>query len=824
MQAFARLAFVSISLAFFTLLLPSPVFATTSPFRSASIVTTDGSPLYTNLSNCSATDGNTCDRATDSSYGNLYLRGFGNYGDFGIPQGSTITSVRIRVTGKSSNGVYVGLSAGSTFTENCQWPSDLWALFSSQTITTQTFVSPVIDIFQPGAVRSYCLQPSNFETNNFIWRINYSSVQAWSANIDNFEIAFDYELAPTPTPTPSPTPTVTPTSTPSPTPTPTPTPGPEPFLDLPWDYEGDGLTFSDAANAINSFFDHEYPLLSSGLGEPSGKGNSVIYFRGGLQSFDRDYSSHDGYDYGKPAKVNIDDPVLAAANGEATYINTCDACGNAILIDHKNGYQTRYYHLQYEELIATVSGEKVQVATGDQIGKVGATGNVFPSGEAGAHIHFMLVQDKNNDGNFDDNIPDGVTDPFGWQSKEPDPWPLFAFSYAGQARTGSKSYYLWKKKIDNLDATLTANGGVFKTGKYTTDFPKNATNQDIILNMIYSPIVNTLDNLSSIGSSIVITASDALGNLITSFENFFTLTVDFTSADLTRYKTDTMAIYSSSDGINWAKESTTLDFTTKTASAQLNHLTHFALMAERADTTPPTTNAQLTGQQGQQNWFRSDVSVTLDAQDNEGGLGVDYTMYKIEGKDWEVYTSPLLFVTEEHYKIEFYSADNDENIEDFKSIEFAIDKTIPEAKIFIDQTSKDVIVEGIDSNQTTIIVENQDKKDSLYTISDLAGNSISLDIREKDKEKKDKLSVHALQYNDQAPIALVKNQLKVDFKNFEQKFSIKDEVKIKIKYDAKKNKSTIIIKEPKGEKVKEVRDGLTLLQLKTNQGSLEYSY
>jgi len=199
-------------------------------------------------------------------------------------------------------------------------------------------------------------------------------------------------------------------------------------------------------------------------------------------------------------------------------------------------------------------------------------------------------------------------------------------------------------------------------------------------------------------------------------------------------------------------------------------------------------------------------------------------MYKIEGKDWEVYTSPLLFVTEEHYKIEFYSADNDENIEDFKSIEFAIDKTIPEAKIFIDQTSKDVIVEGIDSNQTTIIVENQDKKDSLYTISDLAGNSISLDIREKDKEKKDKLSVHALQYNDQAPIALVKNQLKVDFKNFEQKFSIKDEVKIKIKYDAKKNKSTIIIKEPKGEKVKEVRDGLTLLQLKTNQGSLEYSY
>jgi len=835
MQVIARLAIKSVVVFLFAFFLfPSPVFAATTPFKSSSIITTNGSPAYTNLLNCSATDGNTCDRTVASSYGSLYFRGFGSYSDFGISQGSTITNVMIRVTGKSSNGVYVGLSGGSTFTENCQWPSDLWSLFSSQTINTQTFVTPVKDVFQPGTVRSSCLQPYNFETNNFIWRINYSSAQPWSANIDNFEIAFDYDLAPTPTPTQTPTSTPTPSPTPTMTPTPTPTPGPEPFLDLPWDYGGKGLSFSEAALSINAYFDHEYPLLSSGLSESSGALGSIINYLG-FPRVDRPYSSHDGYDYGVPARVNIGDPVLAAADGWATYHYDKDTIGNAIFIDHGNRYETRYFHMQDKSTIIDDS-RKVRVTKGEQIGKVGATGHVIPEGKAGAHIHFMVVEDKNKDGNFDDNIPDGVTDPFGWQSKDVDPWEAYSFTdFLSKTRTGNRSYYLWKKKIDNLDTTLTANGGVFKTGKYTVDFPQNVTNQNLTLNILSSPIVKTLENLSSVGSTIAITASDALHNLVTKFESFFTITVDFSSADLTRYKTGTLSLYSSSDNINWTKESTTLDFTTKTASARLNHLTHFALMAERADTIAPTTAAILGGEKGQDNWYRSNVTVSLNAQDNPGGLGVDYTMYKIEGKDWEVYTSPLSFVKEGHYKIEFYSADNDENIEKIQSTEFNIDKTIPEASIFIDQDTQDLVVKGVDKNKTQVIrTDNTDTKkrdDAIYTISDLAGNTIKLDVRERDKEKKDSLRIHSIQYNQDSAFKLPDNKFIVEYKGKknklnvdEQRFEIKREVKIRIKYDSKKNKSTIIIKEPKGEKVKEVRDGLTLLQLRTNKGKLEYRY
>lgn len=614
---------------------------------------------------------------------------------------------------------------------------------------------------------------------------------------------------------------------------PSPPPGPTPFLDLPWEYEGKGLSFNEAAQAINAFFDHEYPLLSSGLSEPEGIDNSIIIYKGPPRSTDF-YSSHDGYDYGKVAGANLGDPVLATAAGCAFY-RYSNAGGNVILIDHGNHYQTRYLHLQSEGLITKNASPCVQVSKGQQIGKVGATGNVSPPGEAGAHIHFMVVEDKNRNGNFDDNIPDGVTDPFGWQSKESDPWQTYSFFYNGQQRTGNRSYYLWTKKIANLDATLTSNGGVFNLERYSVDFSDGATNQNLILKLLSSPIVNPSNVLSSIGSTLIINAIDSLGNAVTNFQKLFTVTVDFNSFDLTRYNTDTLAIYSSSDGINWTKEVTTVDLVEKSASAQVNHLTHFALMAERIDTTAPTTSAVLTGSQGQPNWFRSDVQVTLVAEDNEGGLGVDYTLYKLEGGDWQEYTSPLSFTNEGHYKIEFYSVDNDENIEEIKSVEFNIDKTPPEAKVFVDQDKLDMVVEGIDQNLSSVErlenVNTKKKDDAIYTISDLAGNTLNLDVRERDKEKKDVFRIHSLQYNQTQAVELPDNRYIVSYKGKrekrnveEQKFEIEKEIKIKIKYDSKENKSTIITREPKEEKVKEVRDGLILLQLVTENGTLKYSY
>lgn len=455
---------------------------------------------------------------------------------------------------------------------------------------------------------------------------------------------------------------------------------PTPFLDLPFDYEKSGLSFNDASQIINSFFDHEYPLLSSGASEPSNNLGTIINYLGPPRA-DKPYSSHDGYDYGKKAGVNIGDSVLAAAAGWATYVNSCGACGNMILIDHQNGYQTRYLHLQKDGLIISTPGQKVWAENRQPIGKVGATGNVFPSGDAGAHIHFGVVQDKNNDGNFEDNIPDGMTDPFGWQSADLDPWPNYSFSYSGKQRTGNTSYYLWKKQLDNLDATLTSNGGVFSSGRYSVNIMPQTTSQNLNLQIKSRPNAKISDSIVSLGSTIDMSARDAFGNLITTYPKFFTILVNFGILDLSRFKTSTLSFYSSSDGLHWTKEPTSVDLNSQTAATSVNHMTYFALAAERADTIAPKTEATLSGLSGQPNWFRSDVTLNLNAEDNEGGLGVDYIMYKKDSADWQQYNNPLTITEEGHHKINFYSADNDENLEEVKSIEFDIDKTSPTANV-----------------------------------------------------------------------------------------------------------------------------------------------
>lgn len=211
MKLFLRSLIVFLFLIFSSAFFPQTVFAETTLFRSANIVTTDISgTFYSNLENCSVTDGQTCDRATATSFGNLYFKDFGNYEDFGIPEGSTITKVRIKVTGKASIPVFalfVGLGT------NCQTPSDLWTLWqlNGNTINTQTFVTNVTQTGVPSAVKASCLSPISFENKSFIFRINYSSNLPWSANIDNFEVAFDYNppaVTPTPTPTPAKTPLI----------------------------------------------------------------------------------------------------------------------------------------------------------------------------------------------------------------------------------------------------------------------------------------------------------------------------------------------------------------------------------------------------------------------------------------------------------------------------------------------------------------------------------------------------------------------------------------------------------------------------------------
>jgi len=73
------------------------------------------------------------------------------------------------------------------------------------------------------------------------------------------------------------------------------------------------------------------------------------------------------------------------------------------------------------------------------------------------------------------------------------------------------------------------------------------------------------------------------------------------------------------------------------------------------DTTPPVTTHEFEGDMGDNDWYTSNVVVTLTAVGDSAG--VDYTMYKLEDDtEWQNYIGPILVTEDGEHTIEYYSA------------------------------------------------------------------------------------------------------------------------------------------------------------------------
>jgi murein DD-endopeptidase MepM/ murein hydrolase activator NlpD len=73
-------------------------------------------------------------------------------------------------------------------------------------------------------------------------------------------------------------------------------------------------------------------------------------------------------------------PIRAAGAGTVVRAGMADGYGNAVLIDHGNGYLTHYGHMS---AITVTEGQRVEV--GAQIGNEGSTGR-----STGPHLHFEV--------------------------------------------------------------------------------------------------------------------------------------------------------------------------------------------------------------------------------------------------------------------------------------------------------------------------------------------------------------------------------------------------------------------------------------------------
>jgi murein DD-endopeptidase MepM/ murein hydrolase activator NlpD len=90
-------------------------------------------------------------------------------------------------------------------------------------------------------------------------------------------------------------------------------------------------------------------------------------------------SWHQGLDLSAPKGT----PVWATADGVVVEAGRKGAYGRMVLIEHGNGYRTRYAHLKHIKV-----GRGARVARGDTIGTVGASGNA-----TGSHLHYEVLLD-----------------------------------------------------------------------------------------------------------------------------------------------------------------------------------------------------------------------------------------------------------------------------------------------------------------------------------------------------------------------------------------------------------------------------------------------
>lgn len=127
------------------------------------------------------------------------------------------------------------------------------------------------------------------------------------------------------------------------------------------------------------------------------------------------------------------------------------------------------------------------------------------------------------------------------------------------------------------------------------------------------------------------------------------------------------------------------------------------------DTIPPVTTLSLSGTEGANGWYTSDVSIALSAADNENGTGIQKTEYSFDsGTTWRIYTDPFVLSQEGIATIQYFSTDQMGNKEEVKIQTIKIDKTAPEAKISFNPEVQKLDIVGMDAFSQSVSVVMMD--------------------------------------------------------------------------------------------------------------------
>ncbi len=246
------------------------------------------------------------------------------------------------------------------------------------------------------------------------------------------------------------------------------------------------------------------------------------------------------------------------------------------------------------------------------------------------------------------------------------------------------------------------------------------------------------------------------------------------------------------------------------------------------DHTPPVTIIQTTGTQSLENWYRSNVTVTLTAQDDNSGILK--TEYSIDnGKTFQTYTNPVLISTEGINNVYYYSVDKAGNQEKPKELNVKIDATAPEIIVRFNPEIKLLQATGRDEESGIGTVIQTDK---VIIVKDKAGNTTQFDIFMKNSKISARaglqnMIINSLNYNNKATTISSTTLITVwnldknnNLDHLIQTFTIKGQETVVAIYNDKNDKTTIIERQKRGKKEKSSIQGLGIIKLQTEKGKL----
>ncbi len=281
--------------------------------------------------------------------------------------------------------------------------------------------------------------------------------------------------------------------------------------------------------------------------------------------------------------------------------------------------------------------------------------------------------------------------------------------------------------------------------------------------------------------------------------------------------------------------------------------------ATLGDIVPPVTEHFLSGTEGKNGWYVSDVTVTLTATDDEGGSGIDKTEYSLDdGKTWKEYDEPIILSKEGTDTLQYFSTDKEENKEEKKTVTIKIDKTVPEAKIQFNKDTQKLDITGTDNLTTVSVVvpdsdpesskkdnkkDRKKKDETTVSLIDEAGHVTLLTFSDvKDKEHRIVRTLESISYDGQVTkLSDTAFRYKWVYNEKEKKYLIlasffrSGEMKVESHYRPKKD-VTVIMEKP--EELDEEEDddrvdtrpmkkelsGLVVPFMQTGQGKVKISY